>query len=196
LGTLTPPSNAELLPLPAYRFTKDDIDRMLDAGILDPEIRFELWDGQLLLMSSFRPSGAHAHTNLLRLFHTHCPPHIEVRSEKPIDIDDPHSQPEPDVALSDRNRPSPKQKHPSANDLYLVVEVSDTSKARDLAKISQYAKAEIREYWIVDVLQQSVTVHRKPVQGYYRAISTHAEDDSLTVEAFPEIAFKVSDIFR
>ncbi len=191
-----PPADTAHVPGATYRFTAVDIDRMVDANILDSELRFELWDGQILLMSPFRPPGSRVHSRLNRLFHALCPAHIEIRSEKPIDINDPHFQPEPDVSLADDNRDSPKYRHPVARDLYLVVEISDTTKDYDLTKIPKYAQANIRESWIVDVAAEAVTVYRKPHNGHYQSISEpHTGHDRLTVEAFPHINFAVADIF-
>ncbi len=190
------PDTATDLPSPApYRFTIDNIYQMADAGILNPDIRFELWDGQLLLMSPFRPFGSYLHSKLVELFYAHRPAHIEIRSEKPIDIADPHFLPEPDISLTDAHRESRKHQHPGTRDIYLVVLISDTTKSLDLAKVAKYAAAQIREYWIVDVSEQNVTVYRKPLQGSYRSKSTHKDEDKLAVEAFPDMTFKVSDIF-
>lgn len=55
-------------------------------------------------------------------------------------------------------------------DALLVVEVSDSSLARDLAKAEQYARAAIPEYWIVDVNRPAVLVHPQPVGGEYTEV--------------------------
>ncbi len=195
MDNVTPHPTTDL-PSAPYRFTIANVYQMADAGILDPDIRFELWDGQLLLMSPFRPFGSEAHTKLIELLYAHRPgTHVQIRSEKPIDIVDPHFLPEPDISLTNAHRGSRKHEHPGARDIYLVVEISDTTKGRDLAKASKYAEAKIREYWIVDVSTQLVTVHRNPSEGRYQSTSTQKDDDQLAVEAFPEMTFKVSDIF-
>jgi Uma2 family endonuclease len=196
LDTLNPPTIANLSSAAQYRFTIANVNQMADAGILDPAVRFELWDGQLLLMSPFKVPGSEAHSKLVELFYAHRPgSDVQIRAEKPIDIADPYFLPEPDISLTDANRESRKHQHPGARDIYLVVEISDTTRNLDLAKVAKYATAQICEYWIVDVPDQEVTVYRKPRQGSYQSTATRKNDDLITVEALPGMSFKVSDIF-
>jgi Uma2 family endonuclease len=79
----------------------------------------------------------------------------------------PHSVPEPDVAVVPGWYDDYDRAHPRA--ALLVVEVADTSLAQDrLTKSGIYAAAGIPEYWIVDVRDQRVEVHRGPVASERR----------------------------
>ncbi len=191
-----PPADTAHVPGATYRFKMEDVDRMVDAGIIDAELRLELWDGNILPMAPFRVPGSNAHTNLLKRLQKLCPPNIELRSEKPIDLADRYFGLEPDIALVDRKRELRDHQHPGPRDIALLIEISDTTNSYDLAKVPKYAAAEIRELWIVDVPAKSVTLYRKPRNGHYQAISEpHTGNDRLTVEAFPNMTFAVSDIF-
>jgi Uma2 family endonuclease len=58
---------------------------------------------------------------------------------------------------------------------HLVVEVSQTSQARDREKARDYAAADVTEYWIVDLPGRSVSVHRSPLAGAYQEVTTFAD---------------------
>lgn len=63
----------------------------------------------------------------------------------------------------------------------LVVEVAQTSQARDRDKARDYAAADVPEYWIVDLAARAVTVHRRPLAGIYEEVTTHP--DGATISA-------------
>lgn len=89
------------------------------------------------------------------------------------------SRPEPDVVVIDRERfpgGTPVRSSP------LVVEVADTSHRRDLVhKPRIYARAEVEQYWVVDLRERVVVVHRRPVGDLYEDVSRHGFDDELEV---------------
>jgi Uma2 family endonuclease len=60
-----------------------------------------------------------------------------------------------------------------------VIEVAQTSQARDLAKARDYAAADVPEYWIVDLLARSVIVHRHPLAGAYQDVTTFADGAAI-----------------
>jgi len=53
----------------------------------------------------------------------------------------------------------------------LVIEVADTSGARDREKAGDFAAAGVPEYWIVDLELGAVVVHRRPAGGAYRDVT-------------------------
>ena len=67
--------------------------------------------------------------------------------------------------------------HPSPDDVLLIVEVSDTSLEFDLnAKRRAYAKAEIAEYWVLDVNSCELHVFLNPWEGDYTQHATYNGD--------------------
>lgn len=69
----------------------------------------------------------------------------------------------------------------------LVVEVAQTSQARDAEKAAQYAAAGVADYWIVDLEQRSVTVHREPGADGYVRVTVHADGDRVAPLAGPPL---------
>jgi Uma2 family endonuclease len=62
---------------------------------------------------------------------------------------------------------------------HLVVEVAQTSQARDLEKVRDYAEADVTEYWIVDLVAREVVVHRRLRAGTYEEIATFADGATI-----------------
>ncbi len=61
----------------------------------------------------------------------------------------------------------------------LVVEVAESSHARDRDKARAYAAADVPEYWIVDLPGRTVHVHRHPLAGAYQEHEAFADGDEI-----------------
>ena len=88
-------------------------------------------------------------------------------------------------------------RHPRPNEIFLLVEVADTSLSYDIGpKLQAYARAGIREVWVIDAVRRRVPVYRQPDQGHYRTKLELTADGVVNVEAFPDITFPVSTFLR
>jgi Uma2 family endonuclease len=82
----------------------------------------------------------------------------------PITLAD--SVPEPDIAVIRGPLDQYNERHPAAGDVGLVIEVADTSVEEDQGWKQQiYARARIPTYWIVNLVDEQVEVHTRPVAG-------------------------------
>jgi Uma2 family endonuclease len=70
----------------------------------------------------------------------------------------------------------------------LVVEIAQSSHRRDREKVAVYARADVPEYWIVDVLEELVIVHRDPSGGAYATVTEHREGMLQPSLAAPPLA--------
>lgn len=79
----------------------------------------------------------------------------------------------------------------------VVVEIlSDSTRRRDLAvKLPVYAANGVREVWIVDLDDSTVTVH-SGVGAAFASIRTFAASDTLTSDAMPGVAIDLAPIFN
>lgn len=156
---------------PARRWTLEEFERMCEAGIFGPEERVELIDGEILPMSPENPEHAAvtgiAEDRLRRAFGDG----FYVRPGNPVPLDA-SSQPQPDLAVV-RGRPEDYRKmHPRT--ALLVVEVSFSSRSFDKGrKQLLYARTGVPEYWIVDLVERCVLVHRDPAKRGYRDVTRH-----------------------
>jgi Uma2 family endonuclease len=73
--------------------------------------------------------------------------------------------------------PLPRNEQPTT--AHLVVEVAQSSQARDADKARDYAAADVPEYWIVDLLARAVVMHRHPLADAYQVAETFADGTSI-----------------
>jgi Uma2 family endonuclease len=82
-----------------------------------------------------------------------------------------------------------------AGDALLVAEVSDTTLAYDRdVKLPRYAASGIPEVWIEDLQDSILLVYRNPINGAYTTVLSLTRQDSVSVQAFPDVVFKVADL--
>jgi Uma2 family endonuclease len=68
----------------------------------------------------------------------------------------------------------------------LVIEVSVTSRAVDLGrKAAIYAAAGVPEYWVLDLADFTLVVHREPAGDGYRDIAVLTDADHVTAARLP-----------
>lgn len=144
----------------------EEFFRAVANGLLGPRDRVELLEGQIVAMSPQSPRHA-AVTSILRERLAAAAPTACLREHSPIVLGD-LSAPEPDVVVAQGPCERYLERHPHAQDIWLVVEVSDSSLARDRTlKARLYAEHGIPEYWLVDLAKGVVEVFRTPSAGVY-----------------------------
>jgi Uma2 family endonuclease len=100
--------------------------------------------------------------------------------------------PEPDFAVI-AGTPRGSSDHPTTADL--VIEVADSSLAFDVnEKRLLYAKAGIREYWVVDINGRRLHVYRDPKAGDYATQQTFGPTESVSPLAAPSAMVRVADL--
>jgi Uma2 family endonuclease len=176
------------------RWTLKEYDKMIAAGMFAPGERVELVDGEILQMT---PQGS-VHATVIQLVHDALRlafgPAYSIRPQLPIALA-PDSEPEPDLAVVMGNPMVYWDAHPAT--ALLLVEVSDTTLEHDRRrKGSLYARVDIQDYWIVNLIDRCLEVYREPHQGSYRSCQRFFAGDSLAPLAAPEALISVADIFR
>src|SRR5215472_2358841 len=181
--------------VPRHRLTVRDYHRLAEAGVLGDDDRVELLEGQLVDMASIGPRHALAVDALNEFLVMAAAGQAVVRVQNPIVLDD-MSEPRPDFSLLRRPWHGYPDEHPRPPDVYLVIEVADSSLDFDLgAKLELYASSGIREFWVVDLTSNRVLVHRDPGDGRYGSITSVDMSGVLQVEALPGVTIPVVRIF-
>ena len=89
---------------------------------------------------------------------------LHLREQKPIVTS--RSQPEPDLAVMRGPATLYYEKHPRPVDVFLTVEVSDSSLEDDRERKGRiYAQAKLPVYWIIIILESKVEVYSSPHGG-------------------------------
>lgn len=168
--------------------------RMGEAGIFPPDSRLELIEGEILTMApiGFNHAG---HVNRLISFLTLLTHGQAIPSaQNPVQLGD-LSEPEPDFVLLKPEASFYTTRHPTAADVLLLVEVSDTTLRFDrIQKLRLYASHNITEYWIVNLIDDCLEVYRQPQDGDYLEKSVLSKADNLNLVVLPDIQVAVADI--
>ena len=168
-----------------------EYDKLVALGVFEGE-HIELIDGALLHMS---PIGApHCETvdRLTELFVLTFAGRARVRIRGSFAAGE-FSEPEPDLSLlplGDYFAEHPDRAH-------LVIEVAESSLSFDRGRKARlYAECAIPEYWVVNLQDRTVEVHRTPKAGQYEQIGTHHKGARLQLVAFPDVEICVDDFLR
>ncbi len=184
--------------------TVSEYYQMAKTGILDPSEQVELLAGQIVKKSmkgTLHTAAVAPIDNVIRKLLGDL---VLIRLQDPIHLDN-FSEPEPDIALVIPDPLYYEAHHPTPAEIYLIIEVADTSIKKDTeVKAQIYAQAGIRDYWVLDVLNRQLHVFREPsANGYLsKVILTDGDRISLlnfsetTLGSLPEIEIQVSDILR
>ena len=179
-----------LLPERPRPLKRVEYDRLVALGVFEDE-RVELLHGVLIDMSPNNPDHASPIQRLGMILVPALVGRAEVRVQLPLVAHD-ESEPEPDLAVvpsGDYRREHPAQ-------ALLVIEVAASSLGKDRSvKAPLYAASGFPEYWIVNVVDRVIEVHRAPGATGYGSVSVFALGDVVHPQAFPGVAVAVADVF-
>ena len=177
------------------RFSVQEYHQMAEMGIFHPTERLELIDGRIITISPQNPPHASTTARVGDYLRELTTGVAKIRSQLPVRLHD-FSEPEPDVALVRSDRRDYADRHPTASDIYLIVEVSDATLDFDIGeKKLDYARSDIAEYWVVDVNGNRVLVFRHPAQGEYQEEFVFGLDTVISPLAFPSLQVLVARFF-
>lgn len=169
---------------------RSEFEQMVAAGMFEDE-RVELLGGVIVEMTTPGTRHSEAIRRLMIAFVT-----LEQAGRARISIQLPfaleeYSEPLPDLAVHAVADYS--HEHPSTS--LLVIEVADSSLRKDRrVKGPLYASQGVREYWIVNLVDDVVEVHRDPRTDSYATLTTHARGETVAPLEFPDLVVAVDDL--
>lgn len=177
-NVLTENSSLEIGDL--KRMTIDQYEEMARLGVLD-DPRVELINGFLVKKMTKRPWHSSTVGVLEELLRGMLPAGWHLRTEQPIRLPD-YDEPEPDLAIA-RGKPADyRRRHPGAEDVAMVIEVSESSLRVDRSdKLRAYARGGIAEYWIVNLVDRRIEAHRLPGATGYASTTLHDPSSRIAV---------------
>lgn len=170
-----------------HRLSVDDVYKMVESGVLQENERVELVEGVLVDMAPIGAEHESAVQWLIDHFASAPGRSWKVRVQSMLLVSGGYVL--PDVLVIDE---LPRDALPTT--AHIVIEVAQSSHARDHDKARSYAAADVAEYWIVDLLARSVIVHRGPLAGAYQEITTYADGASVKPLLAGAPAVDVSDL--
>jgi Uma2 family endonuclease len=176
-------------------FTRAEYYAMAEAGILKPEDRVELIEGEIYRMAPIGNPHAGCVNRLVHQFSALTAANRAVLSpQNPVNLTD-ISEPQPDVTLLRPREDFYGEGHPTPTDVLLLVEVAGSSIGFDRhTKIPLYARCGIPEAWLVDLVKKILEVHRDPTPAGYRNVQRLHRGDRIAPQAFPDFEIEVASI--
>lgn len=174
-------------------FTVEEVERMLEAGILDWDDKFELIEGELVPMNAQNTPHSLIKSRIGRWFGRTLDDSFDVGVDVTIRV---HAKAlfEPDVVLTRRLDARVKE-FVNIADALLVIEVADATLKRDMGvKARAYAKAGLAELWVVDLNARVTHVHREPGDKGFSSIAPVAFEDALTPLSFAAPGLRVAEL--
>jgi Uma2 family endonuclease len=174
--------------LDVRKFTYRELLEMERAGIIQEDQHVELLGGQLVVMTVNPPHVA-AVSHLSRRFQRVFADRAQIITQSPLrlsdDLED-ENLPQPDVMLVS----GPEKvyvDHPRPADVYLLVEVSDSTLSKDrTVKLPLYAAHDIAELWIVNLVDKQIEVYTEPHGNDYLTRTTKPLTGHLAPRCFPD----------
>ncbi len=175
-------------------FSVDEYYEMARVGILRPEDRVELIDGEIIQMSPIGHRHAVCVNRATDLFVTLLHGRAVVQIQNPIQLNN-YTEPEPDVVvLKPRSDYYAGEKKIIAEHALLIVEVAETTLRYDRdIKVPRYAAA-VPEAWIANLSADELLVYRNPAGDGYTVSLTFHRGDSVSPIAFPDVVFNIEQL--
>jgi Uma2 family endonuclease len=178
-----------------HRLTVADYYRMGEVGILAPDARVELIDGEIIDMAPIGSPHVAAVLQLDHLLQVSTKGQALVLCQAPIVLGE-YSAPQPDLALLRPRADYYRSSLARPDDVLLIVEVAQSSLRFDRDdKIPLYARHGIPESWLVDLTAKRVIRYRNPKQGMYASVDQPDVGSTLEIAALPEARLDLSTLF-
>lgn len=162
------------------RLTVDEYYDMARTGLIGPDERVELIEGEVVRMPPIGDRHGSAVEELTELLVQAVAGRARVRCQMPVRLNN-YSEPQPDFAVMRPRTGRNDRAHPSATDVFLIVEISNTTMRYDLdVKVPLYARHGVPEVWVIDLKHHKLHFYRSLLEGTYREITSVA-DDGITV---------------
>jgi Uma2 family endonuclease len=181
------------------RWTRDEYERMVAAGIFAPDDRVELIDGEVIAMT---PQGS-AHATAVSLaseaLRQAFGSGVVIRAQLPFAVSG-ESEPEPDIAVVAGSPRDFRDAHPGS--ALLIVEVADATLAYDRGtKASLYARAGVPDFWILNLVESALEVYRDRVVNsgarlgwHYRTTERLGPMDQISPLTRPSVSIRIADL--
>jgi Uma2 family endonuclease len=174
-----------------HRISVSAYQQMGRAGIFTPEDRVELIEGAIIDMAPIGSRHGGKVTMLCEMLIRATGPRAIVAVQNPITLGD-YSEAQPDIAVLRRREDFYTGAHPGPEDVYLLIEVADTTLAYDReVKVPLYARHGVREVWLLDLQDGQLTVFQEPVAVGYLQMASY-RSGNVAPQWLPDLTIDVA----
>jgi Uma2 family endonuclease len=180
--------------LQRHRLTVDEYHRMAEAGVLAADAHVELIEGEVVDMAPMKSRHASVVARLLAALQRAVGDKALVWCQLPLHLG-PRSEPEPDLMLLRPRADFYAPAHPTADDVLLLIEVSDSTLDYDRSvKLPLYAKHRVAEVWIVDLDNNVARFFRHGDGTAYTDITASETPRATPVAALPGVTIDLANL--
>jgi len=182
--------------LAPHRFSVKEYYRMAETGVLKPDARVELLDGQIIDMAPIGPFHSGSLNRLNRHFNRLSKGRWLVSAQNPVRLNK-YSDPQPDLLLLKPSADDYTTRHPLPAEVFLLIEIAESSLAYDRReKLPAYGRAGIQEVWILNLNERVVEVYREPNSKGYKSSVVLRTGDKACPMAFPDVGVDVAELLK
>ena len=182
---------------PRRAFTVEDISRMIEAGIIREDEKFELIEGEIVMMAAKGIAHERIKSALVIAVVRALPDDLTVGVEATLRLTDTVML-EPDIAVFPKRlfkKSSTGFAQLDPGEARLVIEVSVSSLAYDKGlKARLYARHRVREFWVVDGNERTTWVHTGPSGDGWLSVVKCGPQDALISSALPGFSIRLGEI--
>ncbi|HEV7137419.1 MAG TPA: Uma2 family endonuclease [Steroidobacteraceae bacterium] len=179
-----------------HRITVQDYYRMAEVGLLAPDARVELIDGEILDMAPIGPPHGGTVMMLDQMLQRVVGDRAMILCQGSIVLGK-YSQPQPDLGILRPRADYYRTGHASAAETLLLIEVSDTTWRYDrYKKVPFYAREGIPELWIVDLPRSTLHFFRGLSGGRYTDESSTKSPGVVSLPGLPGASIELSALFE
>lgn len=177
-----------------HRFNIEEYHRLIESNILHEDDRVELIEGRIVAMTPIGSKHAACVSRLNEIFSEKLQKRAIVNIQNPVRLTE-YSEPEPDIAIIKRRPDFYAEQLPQPEEVLLIMEVSDSSLDYDCeTKIPLYAKANIQEVWLVNLIENILQIYNEPTPEGYNIMLKRRYNQKISPGNFPDITLTVSEI--
>jgi Uma2 family endonuclease len=182
---------------PRRAFTVEDIARMIEAGVIREDEKFELIEGEIVMMAAKGIAHEWIKSALIIAVVRALPTHLTVGVEATLRLTDTVML-EPDIAVFPKElfrKSSGRFAQLDPGEAELVIEVAASSLAYDKGlKARLYARHRVKEFWVVDANERTTLVYTGPSGDAWSSVVTYSPQDALTTSALPGFSIRLGEI--
>ena len=182
---------------PRRAFTVEDISRMIEAGVIGEDEKFELIEGEIVMMAAKGIVHERIKSALTIAVVRALPDHLTIGVEATLRLTDTVML-EPDIAVFPKElfeKSSTGFARLDPGEAYLVIEVAASSLAYDMGlKARLYARHRVREFWVIDANKRTTFVHTGPSGDGWSSVVEYGPEDALVTSALPGFSIRLGEI--
>ncbi|GGA56413.1 Uma2 family endonuclease [Okeania sp. KiyG1] len=175
-------------------WTVAEYHQMIDCGILTPESYVELLEGRIVEINPQRAPHAATTQRTSDYLKSQLTQEAHIRMHLPVTLLT--SEPEPDIAVVQIDPKAYGVHHPTPEEIFFLIEISDTTLRIDRQeKALIYARANIPEYWVLDVSDRQAYIYRHPTQEGYKSETVLSDSGKIEPLNFPSVSLSLTEMF-